>query len=112
MFDSGDDDTVVRKLVCRAVKMVAPTWTIREAANGETALQLVSEEGYMPDLIFMDMCKSFQMLSCVLVNCQVHLNPFHFSRHGICRKAAAWDRSYEGTSFTRSNKYHLRLLGQ
>lgn len=48
-----DDDVIVRKLFCRAVKKVAPNWTIREASNGETALCLVETEKF--DLIFMDM---------------------------------------------------------
>lgn len=47
-----DDDNVLRKLFARAVKKVAPTWTISEAGNGESALRLVETESY--DLIFMD----------------------------------------------------------
>uniref|UniRef100_A0A7S3L3M9 histidine kinase n=1 Tax=Amphora coffeiformis TaxID=265554 RepID=A0A7S3L3M9_9STRA len=55
-----DDDTVLRKLLSRSLKRVAPTWTIREAANGETALSLVrknhtgEDAGNDFDLIFMD----------------------------------------------------------
>lgn len=48
-----DDDPILRKLFSRTVRTVAPEWTIREAANGETALQLVETENF--DLIFMDM---------------------------------------------------------
>jgi CheY-like chemotaxis protein len=48
-----DDDNMIRKLFCRAVKRVAPGWTIQEAANGETALRLVETDEF--DLIFMDM---------------------------------------------------------
>lgn len=48
-----DDDYILRKLFARTVKTVAPDWTIREAANGETALQLVENNHF--DLIFMDM---------------------------------------------------------
>lgn len=48
-----DDDNMIRKLFCRAVKRVAPGWSIQEAANGETALRLVEENEF--DLIFMDM---------------------------------------------------------
>lgn len=48
-----DDDPILRKLFSRTVKTVAPNWTIREAANGETALQLVETNHF--DLIFMDM---------------------------------------------------------
>jgi CheY-like chemotaxis protein len=47
-----DDDNVLRKLFRRAVKKVAPSWTISEAASGEAALQLVEEMKY--DVIFMD----------------------------------------------------------
>ena len=35
-----DDDVVLRKLFARAIRKVAPTWTIREAASGEIAIQL------------------------------------------------------------------------
>lgn len=48
-----DDDPILRKLFSRTLKTVAPKWSIREAANGETALRLVDEEKF--DLIFMDM---------------------------------------------------------
>jgi signal transduction histidine kinase/CheY-like chemotaxis protein len=47
-----DDDLVLRKLFSRSVAKTAPTWKIQEAANGETALELVDSEPY--DLIFMD----------------------------------------------------------
>jgi two-component system chemotaxis response regulator CheY len=48
-----DDDAVLRKLFRRAIKMVRPNWTVREASNGETALQLI--ETTLFDLIFVDM---------------------------------------------------------
>lgn len=48
-----DDDPILRKLFARQVRTVAPNWKIREASNGETALQLVEESTF--DLIFMDM---------------------------------------------------------
>jgi CheY-like chemotaxis protein len=48
-----DDDPILRKLFARTIRTVAPSWTIREAANGETALQLVEDHHF--DLIFMDM---------------------------------------------------------
>ena len=48
-----DDDAILRKLFVRVIKRVAPTWTIRQASNGETALQLTDTETF--DLIFMDM---------------------------------------------------------
>jgi CheY-like chemotaxis protein len=48
-----DDDPILRKLFARTVKTVAPDWNVREASNGETALQLVETNSF--DLIFMDM---------------------------------------------------------
>jgi CheY-like chemotaxis protein len=48
-----DDDPILRKLFTRTLRTVAPKWTIREAANGETALRLVETDSF--DLIFMDM---------------------------------------------------------
>jgi CheY-like chemotaxis protein len=39
----------------RTIKVVAPLWDIREAANGETAIHLASDEGIHFDLIFVDM---------------------------------------------------------
>ena len=48
-----DDDPILRKLFGRVIMRVAPTWTIRQASNGETALQLTDTETF--DLIFMDM---------------------------------------------------------
>jgi len=48
-----DDDPILRKLFARTVKTVCPEWNIREASNGETALQLVETDHF--DLIFMDM---------------------------------------------------------
>lgn len=47
-----DDDAILRKLFSRKIKTVAPDWTVREAANGETALLLVEQHTF--DLIFMD----------------------------------------------------------
>jgi len=48
-----DDDIILRKLFCRMVHKVAPGWTVREAANGETSLKLVEEHQFQ--VIFMDM---------------------------------------------------------
>jgi CheY-like chemotaxis protein len=48
-----DDDPILRKLFTRTVRTVAPSWTIREASNGEIAVRLVETEKF--DLIFMDM---------------------------------------------------------
>jgi CheY-like chemotaxis protein len=48
-----DDDPILRKLFSRTIRTAAPGWSIREAANGETALRLVEREHF--DLIFMDM---------------------------------------------------------
>jgi hypothetical protein len=47
-----DDDPVLRKLFVRKLKTVAPNWTVREAANGETALLLVEQHNF--DLFFVD----------------------------------------------------------
>jgi CheY-like chemotaxis protein len=47
-----DDDPILRKLFSRKLRTVAPEWTVREAANGETALVLVEQHSF--DLIFMD----------------------------------------------------------
>ena len=50
-----DDDRVLRKLASRAIKKVAPGWTLREAASGEAAIRILSESGEeMPDIIFVD----------------------------------------------------------
>ena len=43
---------MLRKMFSRVLQTAAPTWTIREASNGETALSLAKEEKF--DLIFMD----------------------------------------------------------
>ena len=48
-----DDDAILRKLFARVIRRTAPTWSVRQASNGETALQLTETEKY--DLIFMDM---------------------------------------------------------
>ncbi len=48
-----DDDPILRKLFSRTIRTVAPSWRIREASNGETALNLVESDHF--DLIFMDM---------------------------------------------------------
>ena len=47
-----DDAYVLRKLYRRSLERVGAGWTIAEAANGETALQLTETESY--DLIFVD----------------------------------------------------------
>jgi CheY-like chemotaxis protein len=49
-----DDDMVLRKLFSRSIKRVAPTWTIHEASNGETALRITQEQTAAFDIIFMD----------------------------------------------------------
>ena len=49
-----DDDMILRRLFTRSVKRVAPSWTVQESANGETAIRLVTEEGKDFDLIFID----------------------------------------------------------
>jgi signal transduction histidine kinase/CheY-like chemotaxis protein len=47
-----DDDMILRKLFVRSVKKICPTWTIQEAGNGETALQMAGSKHF--DLIFLD----------------------------------------------------------
>jgi len=47
-----DDDLILRKLLTRSLRRVAPNWSIKEAANGETALSLVDTDHF--DLIFLD----------------------------------------------------------
>ncbi|CAB9523324.1 Hybrid signal transduction histidine kinase K [Seminavis robusta] len=54
-----DDDWRLRTLFSKALSRVTEGWTIREAANGETALRLVEETKF--DLVFMD-----QYMSCVV----------------------------------------------
>lgn len=49
----ADDDTMIRKMFSRTLRNVAPTWTIREASSGETALHIV-DEGDPYDIIFVD----------------------------------------------------------
>ena len=53
-----DDDAILRKMLSRSIKRLAPTWSIREAANGETALSIIDgiedDDGEAFDLIFMD----------------------------------------------------------
>lgn len=51
-----DDDNVLRKLFCRAVRKAAPTWLVAEAASGEAALQLMVglKHSKSYDIIFMD----------------------------------------------------------
>ena len=50
-----DDDFVLRKLFARAIRSVASGWAVREAANGEAALQLIKDDKDQFDLIFCDM---------------------------------------------------------
>lgn len=48
-----DDDAILRKLFARSVRRAAPNWTMKEASNGESALQLL-DQGDTFDLIFVD----------------------------------------------------------
>ena len=51
-----DDDTVLRKLLSRSIKRVAPGWDVHEAASGEAALSLVEgKEATFFDIMFVDM---------------------------------------------------------
>jgi signal transduction histidine kinase/CheY-like chemotaxis protein len=38
-----DDDAIIRKLFSRALRQLAPQWTIREAASGEACVRLMEE---------------------------------------------------------------------
>mmetsp|Transcript_17206 Transcript_17206/g.28580 ORF Transcript_17206/g.28580 Transcript_17206/m.28580 type:complete len:947 (+) Transcript_17206:70-2910(+) len=49
-----DDDMVLRKLFARSIRKLCPDWTIEEASNGESALQLVKEDTDLFQLIFVD----------------------------------------------------------
>jgi CheY-like chemotaxis protein len=39
-----DDDSILRKLFSRSIKALCPDWTVREAASGEAAIRLVTEQ--------------------------------------------------------------------
>jgi Histidine kinase-, DNA gyrase B-, and HSP90-like ATPase len=94
-----DDDVVVRKLFARAVMRVAPTWDIDEAANGETALQLVEKGEHEYELIFLDQCtfiffcvEGGSRCCCYSLLLLLHRIPtFFFCRHGKHSKANAWN---------------------
>ena len=47
-----DDELVLRKLLSRSIRRVAPGWQVQEASNGETALVMADTHNF--DLIFMD----------------------------------------------------------
>jgi signal transduction histidine kinase/CheY-like chemotaxis protein len=47
-----DDDLVLRKLISRSLRRIAPTWSIKGATSGETALRLTDTEQF--DVIFLD----------------------------------------------------------
>lgn len=50
-----DDDALLRKMFTRVLRVAAPTWKIREASNGETALCIFDDEPtFQPDIIFID----------------------------------------------------------
>ena len=51
-----DDDFILRKLFVRSIHRCQPTWTVDEAASGETVLQLIESRGPDKpfDLIFID----------------------------------------------------------
>lgn len=52
-----EDEKISRKLFSRAIKKVAPKWTIHEAESGEQALEIVAkatEDGASFDIIFLD----------------------------------------------------------
>ena len=50
-----DDDSILRKMFSRTIKLVAPEgWAIREASSGETAIRLLVEDGERFDIVFVD----------------------------------------------------------
>jgi signal transduction histidine kinase/CHASE1-domain containing sensor protein/CheY-like chemotaxis protein len=49
-----DDDMVLRKLFARSIRKLCPDWSVQEASNGESALQLVKEDTDLFQLIFVD----------------------------------------------------------
>ena len=50
-----DDDMILRRMIVKALKRVAPSWVVEQCSNGETALKLVEARQY--DLIFVDQCE-------------------------------------------------------
>jgi len=64
-----DDDNVLRKLFCRAIKKAAPGWTVAEAASGEAALELIESAAGSStpyNVVFMDQVR---LLVCSLNSC-------------------------------------------
>ena len=49
-------DMVLRKMFTRVLKMALPSWSIKEASNGETALKIVESEKF--DVIFIDQVRT------------------------------------------------------
>jgi len=47
-----DNDKIIRKLFCRAIKTVGPGWTVSEASNGEVALKMAEETEW--EMTFLD----------------------------------------------------------
>ena len=47
-----DDDMILRRLISRSLKRIAPSWSIFQASNGETALRMSAEQDF--DVIFLD----------------------------------------------------------
>lgn len=48
-----DDDTLLRRLFSRSLSKAKPKWSIEQASNGESAIELASSSGPY-DVIFMD----------------------------------------------------------
>ena len=53
-----DDEAILRKLFLRSLKRVAPTWTVEEAGNADTALKRLTETNF--DIVFID-----QYMPCI-----------------------------------------------
>lgn len=107
-----DDDLVLRKLFSRAVKRVAPGWTVHEAASGEVALRLV-ENGESFGIMFVDQYVSAAASArTAWANCllsRLTNSKLTFATHldGECRETTSRDRNCE--AFTSKRRYCSNL---
>ena len=49
-----DDDTLLRRLFTRSLSKLKPSWSMQQASNGETAIELATSSSGPYDIIFMD----------------------------------------------------------
>lgn len=92
-----DDDTLLRRLFSRSLSKVKPKWTIQEAANGETAIELVTKNGHY-DIIFMGKSALPLHGSCFHTQCSFyshrsrrHSDAPYRSVHGIANQDSSRD---------------------